>query len=116
MAGWFRYLTLAGAAAVLLVAALGVGHARGQAPVAGQIVLCVGTQVVTVAVDENGQPTTETQTCPDGLLKLSVPLVAPVVVRRPVVVARAELAPSAPLSVLSLSPMEVRARAPPPGA
>jgi hypothetical protein len=115
MTGWLRYLALAGTAIALLVAAMGTGHARGQAPVAGQIVLCVGTQVVTVSVDENGQPTTATQACPDGILKLSVPLVAPVVVSRPLVVARADLPLSVPLSAPSVPPMEVRARAPPMG-
>jgi hypothetical protein len=108
-----RHLTLTGLVLAIVLTALGVGHARGQAPVAGHIVLCVGTQIVTVSVDENGQPTTATLTCPDAIVSLSVPLVAPVVLDRPVVVARTQTTLSVPLFATSVSPMEVRARAPP---
>ena len=39
---------------ILLVAAtsLSLGHARGQARIAGEVVLCAGERVVTVTVDE----------------------------------------------------------------
>lgn len=108
-----RHITLAGLAVAIALTALGVGHARGQAPMAGHVVLCVGTQIVTVAVDENGQPTTSAQTCPDAVVALSAPLLAPLILDRPAVVTRADTLLSPQISALSVAPMEVRARAPP---
>lgn len=108
-----RHVTLAGLALAMVLTALTVGHARGQARVAGQIVLCVGTQVVTVSVDASGQPVTTTHACPDGILALAGPLVAAVALPLPGAVARALSHRAPDLSAPSLRPIEDRARAPP---
>ena len=69
-------------AALIAVTALHVGAARGQAQVAGSIVLCTGTGPVVVAVDADGQPTGHVATCPDCVLSIlaapDVPAAAPV--------------------------------------
>lgn len=108
-----RHTTLAGLVLAMVLTALTVGHARGQAPVAGQIVLCVGTQIVTVSVDANGQPVTMTHACPDGIMALAGPLVPPVALIVPGTVARSQVHPVVSLSVPSLCLIEDRARAPP---
>jgi hypothetical protein len=110
-----RHITLAGLALAMVLTALTVGHARGQARVAGQIVLCIGTQVVTVSVDANGQPVTSTHTCPDGIMALGAPLVAPVALPAPSSVARTLMHRVANLSAPSHRSIEDRARAPPLG-
>ncbi|MDO5658897.1 MAG: hypothetical protein Q4G36_11325 [Paracoccus sp. (in: a-proteobacteria)] len=56
--------------AVLIVASLGFGAARGQARVAGEMVLCTGAMMVTVAVDRDGQPVEKALICPDMALSL----------------------------------------------
>jgi hypothetical protein len=72
-----RQCSLLFVAAALLIAALSTGHARGQMPAAGQIVICLGLHIATVTVDENGQPTTAHQTCPDAITDLTSPAIAP---------------------------------------
>lgn len=109
----FRHLSLNLLVAALLLASLATGHARGQAPAAGEVVLCVGTQVVTVSVDENGQPVTVTRACPDGILKLAAPLTAPVVVPAPANPCWTWALPPTDLSAPSRRTVEDRARAPP---
>jgi hypothetical protein len=44
--------------------------ARAQPSPAGQLVICSGLGLVTVLVDENGQPVSQVHVCPDGLLTL----------------------------------------------
>jgi hypothetical protein len=99
--------------AALLLSAVATGHARGQAPATGEVVLCVGTQVVTVSVDENGQPVTVIRACPDAVLNLAAPLLPPVVVSQPGGTARTLPAPADDRSVTTVRPLEDRARAPP---
>jgi hypothetical protein len=108
-----RLFTLTGLALGMIVTALSVGHARGQARVAGEVVLCVGTQVVTVTVDENGQPVTSTHTCPDGVLKLAAPLASPAVVTRPLVLLPVGFVLPESSSAVSVAVIEWKARAPP---
>lgn len=59
----------------LLLSSIGTGHARGHAPVAGLITLCLGGETVTAAVDAEGRPTAPAPLCPDcvglGLAVLS---------------------------------------------
>ena len=55
---------------VLALTGLSLGAARGQAKVAGQIVLCSGESVVTVAGDDQGKPITRVLICPDMALSL----------------------------------------------
>jgi hypothetical protein len=109
----FRLLSLNLLVAALLLASLATGHARGQAPAAGEVVLCVGTKVVTVTVDENGQPVTVTRACPDGILKLTAPLVPPIVIPAPKNLCSTRALPRTDLSAPSRRIVEDRARAPP---
>lgn len=57
---------------VLLLFASGIslGAARGQARVAGLVVLCAGGAVVAQPVDERGQPVGRLHVCPDMALSL----------------------------------------------
>lgn len=45
---------------------IGFGVARGQAPVAGEQVICTGLGAVTVAVDAGGNPVRSHGLCPDN--------------------------------------------------
>ncbi len=49
-------------------ATVGVGVARGQAPVAGQMVLCTGLGAITTSVDADGNPVERHGLCPDAAL------------------------------------------------
>jgi hypothetical protein len=111
-----RHIALVGLMLAMVLTAITVGHARGQAPVAGQMVLCVGTQIVTVSVDADGQPVTVTHACPDGIMALAGPLVPPVALVVPGAVGQSLIYPVGRLSVPSLRLIEDRARAPPRGA
>ncbi len=51
--------------------------ARGQAAVAGQIVLCTGSGPVTVEVDAQGQPVGPVHICPDCAMSLLAAVAAP---------------------------------------
>ncbi|MBV0890297.1 hypothetical protein KTN05_00305 [Paracoccus sp. Z118] len=64
---------------ILLIAAtsLSLGSARGQARVAGQMVLCDGHGVTTVAVDASGNPVERVVICPDMALSLLAALDVP---------------------------------------
>lgn len=76
---------------ILLVAAtsLSLGHARGQARIAGQVVLCAGERAVTVTVDESGRPVRHVTHCPDMALSLMAGLdVPPVALPAPTAVTR----------------------------
>ncbi|MDQ2089981.1 hypothetical protein [Marimonas arenosa] len=44
--------------------------ARGMPGPAGEIILCTGQGIVSVAVDENGQPVEKPHICPDCALSL----------------------------------------------
>ncbi|WP_420858215.1 hypothetical protein [Marivivens marinus] len=58
-------------ALALLVTTQQMAAARGQAPVVGEAVLCIGGQAVTVALDANGQPVEgggPAHFCPDCIL------------------------------------------------
>ncbi|WBU56965.1 hypothetical protein [Paracoccus sediminicola] len=44
--------------------------ARGQPRVAGQMAICAGGELVTVYVDENGEPVSRVVICPDMALNL----------------------------------------------
>ena len=62
---------LALALALLMgVTSLGFAAARGQARIAGEIVICTGMGVTVVAVDENGNPVGAPHICPDMALAL----------------------------------------------
>ena len=61
---------------ILLVLVLAfTGHsmaiARGMPNAAGEIILCTNAGIVSVAVDENGQPVDKPHICPDCALSFS---------------------------------------------
>lgn len=62
---------------LMLVTGLSLGAARGQARVAGELVLCAGTSFVTVAVDADGNPVERVMVCPDMALSLLAGMIAP---------------------------------------
>lgn len=87
-----RHITLCLAILTLVVTAQAFALARGAAPVAGQMVLCIGTGSVTVNIDADGQPVGTPHICPDAALTLlgqDVMIVAP---ERVVAISRAEYA------------------------
>lgn len=59
-------------ALVLTLTAQGMALARGQTMVAGQMVLCTGTGIVTVQIDAEGNPVSPSHICPDCALSLMV--------------------------------------------
>lgn len=63
--------------AILLTAQV-VGMARGQAQVAGEMVICSGGAVVTVQTDANGNPIGPVHICPDCAMTLLAAHAAPV--------------------------------------
>ena len=65
-----RHITLCLAILTLVVTAQAFALARGAAPVAGQMVLCIGTGSVTVNIDADGQPVGAPHICPDAALTL----------------------------------------------
>ncbi|WP_134724490.1 hypothetical protein [Paracoccus luteus] len=62
---------------LLVVTGLSLGAARGQARVAGQIVLCAGGAAVVQSVDSDGQPVGRTMVCPDMALSLLEAVASP---------------------------------------
>ncbi|MBM7066423.1 hypothetical protein [Actibacterium sp. 188UL27-1] len=73
MTPWTRLLG-AVFAGLLTMTAIGVGHGRGQPPVAGQMILCHGQDVVVVPVDVAGRPVPVVFNCPDCALTAFVDL------------------------------------------
>lgn len=65
-----RHINLCLAMLTLVVTAQAFALARGAAPVAGQMVLCIGTGSVTVNIDVDGQPVGTPHICPDAALTL----------------------------------------------
>lgn len=61
---------------VTALSAVGAGHARGQAPVAGHAVICSGHGTVTVPVDASGAPVARQGLCPDCVMTLHAPSAA----------------------------------------
>ncbi|WP_172331616.1 hypothetical protein [Mangrovicoccus sp. HB161399] len=64
---------------VLLMAVSGIsfGAARGQARIAGQMVICTGGAAVTVSVDAGGNPVREVHLCPDSILGALAAVIPP---------------------------------------
>ncbi|MDO5611672.1 MAG: hypothetical protein Q4G14_00330 [Paracoccus sp. (in: a-proteobacteria)] len=55
---------------ILVVTGVALGSARGQAQMAGQIVICAGSVTIRIAVDDQGQPVEQNHFCPDMALSL----------------------------------------------
>lgn len=100
---------------VLLLTGITLGAARGQARIAGVIVLCAGGAITTQMVDRDGKPVRVMLICPDMALSLmAAPEVPPVALPLPQATARAlATTPTAPLPH-GHAPVTPRARGPPP--
>lgn len=61
---------------VLLLTGLALGAARGQARIAGQVVICSGNAVTVLTVDRDGNPVERPHFCPDMALSLLAALTA----------------------------------------
>ncbi|WBU59764.1 hypothetical protein [Paracoccus albus] len=66
MSACFRAVLIA----LLLLTSQGLAAARGQAHIAGELILCAGGEVVTLTVDQNGRPVERVTICPDMALNL----------------------------------------------
>lgn len=64
---------------ILAATSLTMAVARGQTRVAGEIVICTGYGMATIAVDENGQPAGPVHLCPDMVLSFFAAAGAPAV-------------------------------------
>ena len=62
-------------AVILAVTSVSMAVARGQTRIADEIIVCSGQGLITVAVDENGDPAGPAHLCPDMVLAM---LAAPV--------------------------------------
>ncbi|MEX0338129.1 MAG: hypothetical protein AB3N11_03725 [Arenibacterium sp.] len=59
--------------ALLVVTGHSMAIARGHSDaISGTLVICSGTEVVMVHLDENGEPTEVPRFCPDGVLALFI--------------------------------------------
>lgn len=71
-------------ALILAVTSVTMSVARGQTRVAGEIVICTGLGITTLAVDATGRPVGVAHICPDMVLGLMAALdLAPPVLLRP---------------------------------
>jgi hypothetical protein len=59
-------------AALLALTSVQAAVARGAAPVAGSVEICIGHTIVVIAVDSEGNPTQSVHLCPDISLSLFV--------------------------------------------
>lgn len=69
--GWLTYLRLLLAVAVLATSQQ-MAIARGMPGPAGSMVICSGQGLITVTLDENGNPVGPVHVCPDAALTLMV--------------------------------------------
>lgn len=83
---------------------------RGQSMAVGAVVLCLGGSAVTVAVDENGNPTGPAHICPDCMAaQFTAPVPGLVLPSRP---AARPLARTAPPVIPAAIPAVLRVHAP----
>lgn len=66
----FKLLIGIVAALVLAMTSMTMAVARGQARVAGEVVICTGYGVTTISVDAEGNPTGPVHLCPDMVLAM----------------------------------------------
>ncbi|MGH1577358.1 hypothetical protein [Planktotalea sp.] len=71
---WSSFLLSAVLACVIALTAQSAAVARTMPDATGQMVICTGVGPTMVYVDENGEPTTPPQLCPDYALSLIVAL------------------------------------------
>jgi hypothetical protein len=80
---------------VVVVTSQQLALARGQATAAGEMVLCVGGGMMTVAVDASGKPVGPAHVCPDGVLSFAGTALPPVILPQTGTVTVADLPPGA---------------------
>lgn len=108
-----RSVLALGLACLIALTAVHVGMIRGQAKVAGSIVICSGGGAVNVAVDTDGNPVGPLHECPDCVVSvlaaLDLPAVNPVHAPQPATALWAEPSTAA----RSLVALTANARGPP---
>lgn len=103
-------------ALVMAATSLTMAVARGQARVAGEIVICTGMGISVVTVDAEGNPTGPAHICPDmALALLAAPPLSPVDLTAPATFRRAADLP-APILARGAEAPRPTARGPPPTA
>ncbi len=66
-------------ALVVVLTSQQLALARGQAMASGEMVLCVGGGLLTVAVDASGNPVGPAHVCPDGVMSFAGTDLPPVI-------------------------------------
>lgn len=108
-----KFIHLALMLAVIVTAGV-VGAARGQARVAGQMVICSGGAVVTVDVDATGKPVGPVHVCPDCVMTLLAATEPPAWgVERPISLRLIAFTPDAAARAAPVWPVAPSARGPP---
>lgn len=97
----------------LALTSLSLAVARGQGAASGEIVICTGFGLQTIAVDAQGNPTGPAHVCPDGVAALaSLAVLPPVLPARPAAARLRRSRHRAPVR-RGRAPVAARARAPP---
>lgn len=100
---------------VLVLTGVALGAARGQARIAGQVVICSGNAVAVIEIDQDGKPVQSAHFCPDMALAMLAAVAtgadAPVPVRRTLRVSHVTQRALADWQAV----LTVRARGPPVG-
>ena len=97
----------------LLLTGLALGAARGQARIAGAVVICAGNAVTVMTVDENGNPVEAPHFCPDMALSLLAAVAVPNAAPLRVATASEAMFQPPPALGASRDAPTARARAPP---
>lgn len=110
-----RFRSLLGLCLALLVTVTSqqLAIARGQPHAAGQVELCVGSEVIVISVDENGNPTGPAHICPDVAIAFLVPVALPDLDLAPVVHISKALFVAQTAQQSSLVHIDAQARGPP---
>ncbi|MBN2905770.1 MAG: hypothetical protein JXJ18_03570 [Rhodobacteraceae bacterium] len=110
---FLRSFVGAGLALLLVFTSVSLAAARGQPLPAGQIVICTGMGLQTVAVDAQGKPVGAAHVCPDGLAAIVALGLAPPVLPERALGAGEPLAPLWADLRPGLAPPRARSRGPP---
>jgi hypothetical protein len=106
-------LTALALALILTLTSGTLAMARGQAMAAGEIVICSGGAVVTVAVDAEGKPTGPAHICPDCALTLFAAAAPPAAILMLAETASALVLPATQHPALAPHILAATARGPP---
>ncbi|MEX5730086.1 hypothetical protein Ga0609869_003439 [Rhodovulum iodosum] len=109
----FRPFLAFGLALALALSSLSLAVARGQGAATGEIVICTGFGLQTIALDAEGNPTGPAHVCPDGVAALvSLAVLPPALPARPAA-ARLRRSRHRRCTRRGRTPVAARARAPP---